>query len=140
MDPATRASARSKIISVCHVRHIVIEGKQRPLSPGHRLPNRIEGRFLSLLPCHFHFFPFQSRLIYRRLGVAFEPSQEWLPRFWHEKWNLHWHHLLTSGVLDRREATIFRGKKTRDSVLDTLSFRGLEICSGHVNNHGYLQA
>lgn len=27
------------------VRHIVIEGKQRPLSPGHRLPNRIEGRF-----------------------------------------------------------------------------------------------
>ena len=81
MDPATRASARSKIISVCHVRHIVIEGKQRPLSPGHRLPNRIEGRFLSLLPCHFHFFPFQSRLIYRRLGVASEPSQEWLPRF-----------------------------------------------------------
>ena len=81
MDPATRASARSKIISVCHVRHIVIEGKQRPLSPGHRLPNRIEGRFLSLLPCHFHFFPFQSRLIYRRLGVASEPSQECLPCF-----------------------------------------------------------
>ena len=26
------------------------------------------------------------------------------------------------------------------SVLDTLSFKCLEICSGHVNYHGYLQA
>ena len=36
---------------------------------------------LSLLPCRFPLFPFQSRLIYRSLGVACEPSQECLPRF-----------------------------------------------------------
>ena len=37
--------------------------------------------FLSFLPCHIHFFPFCSGLIYRSLGVASEPSQEFLPCF-----------------------------------------------------------
>ena len=41
MDQATRASAPSKTTSVHHVRHIVVKAKQRPLSPGHHLPNRI---------------------------------------------------------------------------------------------------
>ena len=41
MDQATRASAPSKTTSVHRVRRIVVEAKQRPLSPGHRLPNRI---------------------------------------------------------------------------------------------------
>ena len=64
--------------SVHRVRNIVVEAKQRPLSPGHRLPDIFYSRFLSLLPCRFHFFPFWSGLIYRSLGVASEPSQECL--------------------------------------------------------------
>ena len=67
--------------SVHRVRNIVVEAKQRPLSPGHRLPDIFYSRFLSLLPCRFHFFPFWSGLIYRSLGVASEPSQECLPGF-----------------------------------------------------------
>ena len=41
MDQATRASAPSKTTSEHPVRHRVTEAKQRPLSPGHRLPDRI---------------------------------------------------------------------------------------------------
>ena len=44
MDQATRASAPSKTTSVHRVRRIVVEAKQRPLSPGHRLPSRIVRR------------------------------------------------------------------------------------------------
>ena len=51
------------------VRYTVAEAKQRPSSPGHHLSDRIEGRFLSLLPCHF--FLFWSGLTYRSLDVAF---------------------------------------------------------------------
>ena len=80
MDQATKASTRSKTTSVHHVGLIKVEAKQRPLFPGHRLPDILFGGFLSLLPCHFLFFPFWFGLIYRSLGVAFEPSQECLPR------------------------------------------------------------
>ena len=55
--------------------------QNRPFSPGHRLLDILQGGFFSLLPCHFHFFPFWSGLIYRSLGVASEPSQECLPSF-----------------------------------------------------------
>ena len=41
MDQATRASTPSKMTSMHHVRHIVVEAKQRPLSPGHPFPDRI---------------------------------------------------------------------------------------------------
>ena len=80
MDQATKASTRSKTTSVHHVGLIKVEAKQRPLFPSHRLPDILYGGFLSLLPCHFLFFPFWFGLIYRSLGVAFEPSQECLPR------------------------------------------------------------
>ena len=57
MDQATRATTPSKTTSMHCVRHIVVEAKQRPLSPGHRLPNRIVRQIpqpsslsLSLLP------------------------------------------------------------------------------------------
>ena len=55
--------------------------QNRALSLGHHLLDILQGGFLSLLPCHFHFFPFWSGLIYRSLGVASEPSQACLPRF-----------------------------------------------------------
>ena len=41
MDQATRASTPSKTTSVHRVRHIVVEAKQRPLFPGHCLPDGI---------------------------------------------------------------------------------------------------
>ena len=65
---------------VHHVRLIVVEAKQRAFFPGHRLPDILFGGCLSLLPCHFLFFPFWFGLIYRSLGIASEPSQECLPR------------------------------------------------------------
>ena len=43
MDQAPRASAPSKTTS-CTVRRKVVEAKQRPLSSGHRLPDRIVRR------------------------------------------------------------------------------------------------
>ena len=63
------------------VRHTVVEAKQRPLSPGHRLPDRIVRRIPQSSSCHFHFFPFWSRLIFWSLGVSSGPSQECLPCF-----------------------------------------------------------
>ena len=81
MDQATRASTRSKTAAIHHVRLIVVKAKHRAFFPGHCLPDILFGGFLSLLPCHFLFFPFWFGLIYRSLGIASEPSQECLPRF-----------------------------------------------------------
>ena len=46
MDQATRASTPRKTTSVHHIRHIVIEAKQRQLSPVHHLRNRIVRQLL----------------------------------------------------------------------------------------------
>ena len=81
MDQATRASTHSKTAAIHHVRLIVVEAKHRAFFPGHCLPDILFGGFLSLLPCHFLFFPFWFGLTYRSLGIASEPSQECLPRF-----------------------------------------------------------
>ena len=44
MDQATGASAPSKTTSVHRIRYIVVEARQRPLPPGHHLPDRIVRR------------------------------------------------------------------------------------------------
>ena len=44
MDQVTSAYAPGKTTSVHCVRHIVVEAKQRPLSPGGGLPDRIVRR------------------------------------------------------------------------------------------------
>ena len=81
MNQAARASAPSKTTPMYRVRHIVVEAKQRPMSPGHRLPNKLVRQMLQPSSLSLHFFPFQSGLIYRSLGVASEPSQECLSCF-----------------------------------------------------------
>ena len=81
MDQATRATTPSKTTSMHCVRHIVVEAKQRPLSPGHRLPSRLVRQIPQPSSLALSLLPFQSGLIYRSLGVASEPSQECLPCF-----------------------------------------------------------
>ena len=64
MDQAPRASAPSKAASEHHVRHLVA-GAQQTVLPRPPPPIGLWGRLLSLLPRHFHFLPFRSRLTYR---------------------------------------------------------------------------
>ena len=81
MDQATRASASSKTTSMHQVRHIVVEAKQRPLSPGGGLPNRIARWIPQPSSLLLSLLSLSVWIDLISLDVASEPCQECLPHF-----------------------------------------------------------
>ena len=70
MDQATRSYAPSKTTSMHHVRHIVVEAKQRPTSLGHHLPDRIVRRIPQPSSLSLSLLSLSVRIDLRSLDVA----------------------------------------------------------------------
>ena len=62
------------------VRHTVVEAKQRQLSPDHRLPDRLVRWIPQSSSLSLSFLFVSVWIDLQEPNVAFEPSQEYLPR------------------------------------------------------------
>ena len=75
-----KASAPSKTTSMHRVRPRVVEGNRRPSSPGHHLPDGIVRRIPQSSSLSLSFLFVLVWIDLQEPNVAFEPSQEYLPR------------------------------------------------------------